>query len=94
MVSFVHSYTEFSIEGLCCGLLTRCVWAICGTGLWVDIMWFAIFSYAAPSMQREFGYSDKEYGNLFSSYTAGLMAGAAVWGILVDITGTLGGTLN
>ena len=72
-------------------LLSRCVWAICGSGFWLDVMWFAIFSYAAPSMQREFGYSDKEYGNLFSSFSAGLMAGAVVWGLLVDILGTSGG---
>ena len=65
----------------------RCIWAICGTGLWLDVAWYAIFSYAAPSMQRELGYSDKEYGNLFSSFSAGTMIGAAVWGILVDILG-------
>ena len=69
----------------------RCVWAICGTGFWLDITWFAILSYAAPSMQREFGYSDEEYGNLFSAFSVGAMAGAAVWGILVDIMGMPGG---
>lgn len=91
MVSFVDSYRGSSIEGLYCGLLSRCIWAICGTGLWLDVMWFAILSYGAPSMQRELGYSDNEYGNLFSSFSAGSMAGAAAWGILVDIMGTPGG---
>ena len=40
-------------------------------------------------MQRELGYSDKEYGNIFSSFSAGMMIGAAVWGLLVDIFGEL-----
>jgi hypothetical protein len=90
VVSIV-AYKYFSIEGLYCALLSRCIWAICGTGFWLDVTWFAIFSYAAPSMQRELGYSDEEYGNLFSSFSAGsIMAGAAVWGILVDIMGMPG----
>ena len=72
-------------------IVARCVWAICGTGLWLDVMWFVSFSFAAPSMQRELGYSDKDYGNIFSSFSAGLMAGAVVWGLLVDVLGTLGG---
>ena len=65
----------------------RCIWAICGTGLWLDVAWPVIFYYAAPSMQREFGYSDKEYGNIFSASSAGVMVGAAVWGMLVDVVG-------
>ena len=63
------------------------MWAICGTGLCLDVMWTMSFSYAAPSIQREFGYSDREYGNLFSCFYVGLMVGAVVWGGLVDVVG-------
>ena len=84
------TYRDFQLKGFYCGILSRCVWAICGTGFWLNVSWYASLTYAAPSMQREFGYSDKEYGNIFSAFSAGLMAGAAVWGILVDITGMPG----
>ena len=91
MVSFV-AYRDFQLKRLYCELLSRCIWAICGTGFWLNVTWYASFSYLAPSMQRELGYSDEEYGNLFSAFFAGAMAGAAVWGILVDIVGMPGGT--
>ena len=68
--------------------LSRYVWALCGTGLWLDVAWFSSFSYAAPCLQQELGFSDKEFGNIFSAFTGGLMAGAAGWGLLVDIMGT------
>ena len=38
-------------------------------------------------MQGEFGFSDVALGNIFTSFSAGLTAGAFVWGILVDIIG-------
>lgn len=50
-------------------------------------MWAVSISYAAPNMQRELGYSDKEYGNIFSAFYAGMMSGAVIWGGLVDVMG-------
>lgn len=38
-------------------------------------------------MQYEFGFSDAELGNIFTCFSAGLTAGAAFWGIIVDIIG-------
>ena len=38
-------------------------------------------------MQQELGFSDDEFGNIFSVFSGSLMADAVVWGILVDIMG-------
>ena len=65
----------------------RCIWAICGTGFWLDVMWAQGLGLVLPNIQREFGYSDKEYGKLFSAFIAGLTAGAFMWGVLVDVIG-------
>lgn len=52
-------------------------------------MWAQAFGLAIPNLQRELGFSDKEYGNLGSSFSAGVTAGAFVWGVLVDVIGRL-----
>lgn len=67
----------------------RLIWAICGTGYLLDVMWAQAFGLAIPNLQRELGFSDKQYGNLGSSFSAGITAGAFVWGILVDVIGGL-----
>ena len=52
-------------------------------------MWAVVFGLASSNMQREFGFSDKEYGNLYSAFFAGITVGGFVWGVLVDVIGSL-----
>ena len=55
----------------------------------MDVMWAVVFGLASSNMQREFGFSDKEYGNLYSAFFAGITVGGFVWGVLVDVIGSL-----
>ena len=68
---------------------TRLIWAICGTGFLLDVMWAQAFGLAASNIQREFGFSDQEFGNIAAAFSAGITAGAFVWGVLVDVVGSL-----
>ena len=52
-------------------------------------MWAQAFALVLSSIQHEFGFSDKESGNLFSAFFAGITVGGFVWGILVDVIGSL-----
>ena len=52
-------------------------------------MWAQAFGLSASSLQREFGFSDKEFGNISAAFTAGITAGAFIWGVLVDVVGSL-----
>ena len=60
----------------------RLIWAICGTGFFLDVLWGEAFGLFASSLQREFG-------NIAAAFTAGNTAGAFIWGILVDVVGSL-----
>ena len=81
------NFTPILIRFLWSRRNVRCIWAICGTGFWLDVMWAQGLGLVLPNIQREFGYSDKEYGKLFSAFIAGLTAGAFMWGVLVDVIG-------
>ena len=50
-------------------------------------MWAQAFSLVTPRIQQELGVADKDYGDIFSVFSAGLTVGAFMWGILVDIIG-------
>lgn len=63
------------------------IFFLCGFGYLVDLLYAQAFGLVEPAMQHEFGYGKKESGNIFSSFSAGLTAGAFVWGVLVDIIG-------
>ena len=85
----IYTNSDFDSRPLCFTdfVIVRFIWAICGSGFCLDVMWIASLAYAAPNIQQEFGYSDREYGNLFSCFYTGLMVGAVVWGGLVDVIG-------
>lgn len=51
-------------------------------------MWAQAFGLAASNIQRELGFSDKEFGNISAAFTSGITAGAFVWGVLVDVVGS------
>jgi MFS family permease len=63
------------------------IFFLCGFGYFLDLLWAQAFGLIVTPMQYEFGFSDAQLGNIFTSFSAGLCAGAAVWGILVDIIG-------
>lgn len=63
------------------------VFFLCGFGYFLDLLWAQAFGLVVTPMQYEFGFSDIQFGNIFTSFSAGLAAGAFVWGILVDIIG-------
>ncbi|KAK3168816.1 hypothetical protein OEA41_005264 [Lepraria neglecta] len=56
------------------------IFFLCGFGYLIDLLYAQAFSLVEPAIQQEFGFGDKESGNIFSSFSAGLTAGAFVWG--------------
>ncbi|KAL8970559.1 MAG: hypothetical protein Q9183_001463 [Haloplaca sp. 2 TL-2023] len=63
------------------------IFFLCGLGYMIDLMYAQAFGLVEPAMEQELGFSTADGGNLFSSFNAGLCAGAFVWGVLVDIIG-------
>lgn len=76
---------ELDRQGM--GRYQWCIFLLCGFGYMLDLMWAQALSLLVTSMQAEFGFSKGQSGNIFSSFSAGLTAGAFVWGFLVDIIG-------
>ncbi|KAL8766541.1 MAG: hypothetical protein Q9209_006684 [Squamulea sp. 1 TL-2023] len=65
----------------------RHIFFLCGMGYMIDLLYAQAFGLVEPALKQELGFSTEESGNLFSSFSAGLCAGAFVWGVLVDIIG-------
>ncbi|KAL9017817.1 MAG: hypothetical protein Q9185_004832 [Variospora sp. 1 TL-2023] len=63
------------------------IFFLCGMGYMIDLLYAQAFGLIAPALQQELGFSTSALGNIFSSFNAGLCAGAFVWGVLVDIIG-------
>ncbi|KAL9056683.1 MAG: hypothetical protein Q9206_002654 [Seirophora lacunosa] len=63
------------------------IFFLCGMGYMIDLLYAQAFGLIAPALQQELGFSTPALGNIFSSFNAGLCAGAFVWGVLVDIIG-------
>lgn len=63
------------------------IWLLCGLGYFLDLLWAQAFGLIASPLQQELGFSDAQLGNIFTAFSAGLCAGAFVWGILVDVIG-------
>jgi MFS family permease len=63
------------------------VFILCGLGYFLDLLWAQAFGLVMPILQLEFGFDDAASGNIFTCFSAGLTAGAAFWGIIVDIIG-------
>ena len=70
------------------------IWGLCGFGYFLDLMWAQAFGLILTQIIPEFGlYGDRavQAGNLSTSFSAGLTAGAFVWGVLVDVVGRYSG---
>ncbi|KAF8128028.1 major facilitator superfamily domain-containing protein [Boletus edulis] len=63
------------------------IWAVCGTGFFLNSMWTQAYGLVLSSIQREFGFSDKEYGKISAAILAGMAVGGFMWGALVDVVG-------
>lgn len=60
---------------------------VCGTGWLLDLLWAHALGVAMPSIQKELGFTDQQYGYLSTGFSIGMTIGALSWGILLDIVG-------
>ena len=63
------------------------IWALCGFGYMIDLMWAQAFGLVLSPIQQEFGFGADETGKLSTAFSVGLTSGAFVWGVLVDVIG-------
>lgn len=58
-----------------------------GFGYFLDLLWAEAFGLVLSPLQQEFGFPSDKTSNISVCFSAGLTAGAAFWGIMVDIVG-------
>lgn len=58
-----------------------------GFGYFLDLLWAEAFGLVLSPLQQEFGFGGGATSNISVCFSAGLTAGAAFWGIMVDIVG-------
>ncbi|OAL03813.1 MFS general substrate transporter [Phaeosphaeriaceae sp. SRC1lsM3a] len=75
------------IDAMGMGRYQWCLWSLCGFGYMIDLMWAQAFGLVLSPLQQELGFGDGQTGNLSTAFSAGLTAGAFVWGVLVDVIG-------
>ncbi|KAI4934269.1 hypothetical protein J4E85_002125 [Alternaria conjuncta] len=63
------------------------IWALCGFGYMIDLMWAQAFGLVLSPIQQELGFGADQTGKLSTAFSIGLTAGAFVWGVLVDLIG-------
>jgi MFS family permease len=63
------------------------IWALCGFGYMIDLMWAQAFGLVLSPIQQELGFGADQTGKLSTAFSIGLTAGAFVWGVLVDVIG-------
>lgn len=76
---------ELASQGM--GRYQWMIFVLCGFGYFLDLLWAQAFGLILTSVQQEFGFSATESGNLGTSFSAGLTAGAFLFGVVVDIIG-------
>lgn len=75
------------IEAIGMGRYQWYLWALCGLGYMIDLLWAQAFGLVLSPMQQELGFGDDRTGNLSTAFSSGLTASAFVWGVLVDVIG-------
>lgn len=75
------------IDSMGMGRYQWSLWALCGLGYLIDLMWAQAFGLALSPMQQELGFGAGQSGNLSTAFSAGMAAGAFIWGLLVDLIG-------
>lgn len=63
------------------------IWCLCGLGYMLDLLWAQAFGLVLSPLQQELGFGNSESGNISTSFSAGLTAGAFFWGAISDIIG-------
>ncbi|KAK5132664.1 hypothetical protein LTR08_008786 [Meristemomyces frigidus] len=63
------------------------IWLLCGFGYFLDLLWAQAFGLVLSPLEQELGFPANKSGNISVAFSAGLTAGAFVWGVLVDIVG-------
>ncbi|WPG99482.1 MFS general substrate transporter [Acrodontium crateriforme] len=63
------------------------IWCLCGFGYLLDLLYAQAFGLVLGPLEQEFAFSPAQSGNISVAFSAGLTAGAFVWGVLVDIVG-------
>ncbi|EMD00945.1 hypothetical protein BAUCODRAFT_29324 [Baudoinia panamericana UAMH 10762] len=63
------------------------IWCLCGFGYLLDLLWAEAFGLVLSPLEQELGFPGNQSGNISVAFSAGLTAGAFVWGVLVDIVG-------
>lgn len=63
------------------------IWVLCGFGYLLDLLWAQAFGLVLGPLEQELGFPSDQSGNISVAFSAGLTAGAAFWGILVDFIG-------
>lgn len=63
------------------------LWGLAGFGYFLDLLWAEAFGLVLSPLQQEFGFASSKTSNISVCFSAGLTAGAAFWGIMVDIIG-------
>ena len=76
---------EINAQGM--GRYQWMIFALCGFGYMLDLLWAQAFGLVVSPLQQELGFHDAQLGNIFTAFSAGLTAGALVWGVLVDVVG-------
>ncbi|KAJ4423619.1 hypothetical protein N0V82_001787 [Gnomoniopsis sp. IMI 355080] len=63
------------------------IWSLCGFGYLLDLLWAQAFGLALSPLQQELGFGNDVSGNISTSFSAGLTAGAFFWGVMSDMVG-------
>lgn len=75
------------IDGMGMGRYQWYVWTLCGFGYLLDLLWAQAFSLSLSPLQQELGFGNDRSGNISTSFSAGLTAGAFFWGVMSDVIG-------
>ncbi|EJU01255.1 MFS general substrate transporter [Dacryopinax primogenitus] len=82
-----YALISSSLDALGMGTYQWGIFFLCGYGYFLDLAWAQAFSLILGPMTQEFGVSTANSGQIFTAFSAGLTAGAFVWGVLVDVIG-------
>lgn len=63
------------------------IWCLCGFGYLLDLLWAQAFGLTLSPLQQELGFGNDRSGNISTSFSAGLTAGAFFWGVMSDLIG-------
>lgn len=78
---------EEVVDAIGFGNFHRKLMLLCGVGYFAEITELVVVSFVAPSIQRQMGLTNTQYGLLGSSSFVGMAVGAFFWGYVSDHMG-------